>query len=102
MSPSPHQTKQFLSLAPVPVLKLISNAAIHASHGKIHLSDANKKLFRKNSKIFQTLLNKNLGFEKKRLALVNQRGGGFFIPTLIATVLSAIGPALFGLLKKNE
>ena len=102
VSPSAKHTKHFLSSAPVPVLKLISNAAIHASRGKIHLSDANKKLFRKNNKLFKILISKDIGFEKKRSALIKQRGGGFFIPALISTVLSAIGPALFGLLKKNE
>ena len=98
----PRNTKQFLSSAPIPVLKLISNAAIHASRGKIHLSESDKKLFRKNTRVFQTLINKNIGFQKKRSALINQRGSGFFVPALISAVLSAIGHALFGLLKKNE
>lgn len=97
----PKQVKPLIQQAPLPVLKLISNAAIIASRGNIKLTPKQKKLFRDKRKLFSVLANRSIGFEKKRHYLV-QSGRGAFIPILLSTVIPLVGDLLFNLFKKKE
>lgn len=81
--------------APISILKVISNAALEAAHGGIHLTNDKKKKFRSKRKLFQVLTSKKTSWNNKKQALI-QKGGISFLPLLLGTVLSAIGPALFG------
>ena len=90
---NPRLRREFIKLAPSPVLKLISNAAIYASRGTIPLSESQKAYFRANRQKFAVLANKKCGFTEKRRVLL-QKGSGFFIPFLLSTVLPLLGSAL--------
>lgn len=95
VSQNPAIVKKLVNTATVPILKLICNSAIHASKGNINLSTNQKKLFRKNKRLFATLTNKQVSFNRKRAALSQKGGSLAFLPTLLSTVLSILGPALF-------
>lgn len=99
VSPQNSLTQHLVSAAPIPILKLISNAAIHAQRGNLNLTNNTKNRFRKNRKLFNILTNKRFNFNQKRRALV-QKGGAAaaILPLLLSTVLSGLGPLLF----KNE
>lgn len=87
-------TKQLISSAPITILKLVSNAAIHVLRGNISLTAVTKSRFRRNKHLLLILANKGYTFTEKRKALV-QKGGAAIIPLLLSTVLSALGPLLF-------
>lgn len=88
--------RELLRQAPVPVLKLLSNAAIIASRGNIKLTSSQKKLFAKKRKLFNILGNRTISFDKKRQYLV-QTGGAIpgFIPILLSAVVPLVGELLF-------
>lgn len=92
---NPKLRKLLIQQAPVPIIKLISNAAIQAANGNLHLSPDKKKKFRAKAKLFKVLTSKKSSFTQKRKVLT-QKGGAAFLPILLGTVLSALGPALFG------
>lgn len=87
-------TNQLIKSAPVPIVKLISNAAIHALRGKVNISNNTRQKFRKNRKLFNILSNKSYNFNQKKRALV-QKGGASILPLILSTVLAGIGPLLF-------
>lgn len=99
----PKQVKDLIRTAPIPVLKVISNAAIVASRGNIKLNPKQKKAFSKQRKFFQIFGNKSIGFDKKRQYL-NQKGGalGALIPILLSTVVPLVGDLLFRAIGKKE
>lgn len=93
VSPKNHYSN-LIEKAPIPVLKIISNAAIHASRGQVKLTPAQKKLFKSKQSLFAKLTNKRVGFAQKRKSLT-QKGGSFIVPALISAVIGAIGSKLF-------
>lgn len=97
---NPRQLKQLISQAPVPILKLLSNAAILASRGNIKLTPKQKQLFREKRKLFNVLTNRSIGFDKKRQYLV-QTGGGVFIPVLLSAVAPLVSKLLFNVFGKT-
>lgn len=99
--PYPKELKQLLQQAPIPVLKLLINAAIIASKGDIQLSPTEKKLFKAKRKFF-SVLGSRIPIEAKRQYLV-QSGKGFLslIPILLSTVLPLAGDLLFKLFHKE-
>lgn len=97
----PAQTKSLLQAAPIPVLKLLSNAAIIAAKGNIKINPHTKKLFGQKRKFFSVLGDKSVPFQTKRSYIV-QRGGGAFIPLLLSTVIPLVGDLLFKAFTKQE
>lgn len=95
----PKDSKQLLRAAPLPVLKLISNAAIVASKGSVKLTPSQKRAFRDRKKLFGVLASRGIGFEKKR-RYITQRGRGAFIPILLSAVLPLVGELLFRAIKR--
>ncbi len=80
-----------LKNAPNSVIKAISNAALNALRGEVHLTSHQKKQFAKHRALFKGLSKKSVSLKNKRQII--QRGNGFgIIPTLLAVVLSSLGP----------
>lgn len=77
------------------VIKTICNAALNVERGAIHLSEPQKKLFRKHRGKIAKLTSSSVGLPSKR-NLIEQRGSGFFIPALIGAALSSLGGLIFG------
>lgn len=77
-----------------PVIKTICNAALNVERGDIHLSNAQKKLFRQHKKQIAKLTSRKVGIPSKR-RLLEQRGSGFFIPALIGAAITGL-TSLFG------
>lgn len=100
-SPNKKLTTELIKVAPVPVLKLISNAGIFASHGNnIKLSDKQKQVFKKHRKLFTILQEPKGDFNSKRKYLV-QKGNAAFIPILLSTVVPLVADLIFrGLSRK--
>lgn len=98
----PKLIKELIRQAPIPVLKLLSNAAIVAARGNIRLNPRQKKLFRQNLNLFKILANRRIGFENKRRYLV-QSGNGIpgFIPILLGTVIPLVGQLLSTVLQSK-
>jgi len=89
-------TRQILKGAPDSVIKGISNAALNAEQGDVHISPQNQKLFSQHrTKIHKLTLRKVPIATKRRLLL--QQGGSFLgvIAPLLASVIGSIGGALF-------
>ncbi len=83
--------------APDGVIKTICDAALNAKQGpSIQLTPSTRRSFARHRKLIDTLSNRKPSIRVKRSLL--QRGSGFaaLIPILLSTVLSALGPALFG------
>jgi hypothetical protein len=81
--------------APDGVVKSICNAALNVERGDIHLSKAQKALFRKHRQQIAKLTSRKIQLPSKRRVL-EQRGGAFFIPALIGAALSGLAGSLFG------
>lgn len=91
----PQLTKELLKLAPLPVLKLICNAAILASRGSnINLTNKQRQLFKNKHSLFSLLGNRSIGFGRKRKYLI-QKGNAAFIPILLSTVIPLVADLLF-------
>lgn len=97
----PNQLKELLRQAPVPVLKLLSNATIIASRGSVQLTPKQKKIFRKHKKLFNILSDRSIGFNRKRRFLVQRGGFAQIIPILLSAILPVVGELLFNLIGKQ-
>lgn len=94
-SPNNKLTSSLLKLAPIQVIKLISNAGIIASHGThIRIPNKQKSQFKKHRKLFSVLQDRSVGFDKKGKYLI-QKGNAAFIPILLSTVLPIVSDLLF-------
>lgn len=96
----PKQSKELIRAAPVPVLKLLSNAAIIASKGDIKLTPNQKHKFAQHRRLFRLLGSPGISFNNKRKYLI-QRGGSV-IPILLSTLLPLAGQVLFDIFGKRE
>ena len=92
---NPKVQQQVIKQAPDSVIKAICNAAVNAERGDVHLTEANKKLFRKNRSKIAVLTSRSKSLKDKRRTL-EQKGGAFFLAPLISSVLGALGSAIFG------
>lgn len=98
ISHNPRVNKVILADAPDRVIKVISNAALNAQRGDVHLTPAQKRLFAQNRRLFDTLTSKRIPLNVKRRFLVRhqqQRGGGVILGTILAAVLTSLGRLLF-------
>ena len=86
------------------VIEAISNAALNAREGDVHLTPAQKALFRAHEESFNLLTDRHFSIADKRRHLLSrkrntslQEGGAFPIAALVvpllSTVLSSIGSA---------
>lgn len=92
----PAATARVLKTSPDVVIKRICDAALNAANGDIKLSRKQKRDFKRNVELFQTLVNKQIPLDRKRRILSNQRGSGLaLLPAIISTVLGAVGSLLF-------
>jgi len=94
-----------LNNAPDEVIEAISNAALNAREGDVHLTPAQKALFRAHEESFNILTDRHSSIADKRRHLLArkrkntslQEGGAFPIAALVvpllSTVLSSIGSA---------
>ena len=92
---SPKLQHQVIKQAPDSVIKAICNAAANAERGDVHLTKANKNLFRKYRSKISVLTSKSKSLKDKRRTL-QQKGGAFFLAPLLSAVLGSLGSALFG------
>ena len=88
-NPDPVLTQALLKAAPEEVIKSICNAAYNVTNGCVKLNKHQKALFRRYKQPITYIVQPNKSIIKKRRVLV-QRGGGFFIPLLLSTVLPIV------------
>lgn len=88
-SPDPKLTQALLKIAPDEVVKTICNAAYNLTNGSVPLSKGRKAFFRKYKAPITYLIQPTKSVKQKKRLLV-QRGGGFFVPLLLSTVLPLI------------
>lgn len=94
-NPDPVLTQSLLRAAPDEVIKTICNAAYNLTNGgAVKLSNAQKRFFRKYKTPITKLVQPEPSIKQKRRVL-EQSGGGLFVPLLLSTIL----PILTGLLK---
>ena len=91
----PKLTRVLLKNAPDGVIKIISDAALNCYRGDIDLTPKQKNLLKKDTGHISKLISKKVTISTKRRS-ISQKGGFSWIPLLIGTALSALGPALFG------
>ena len=94
VSKDPKAAQAVLKSAPEPVVKSVCNAALNLLEGDIKLTPKQKTVFKKHKAAISILARKGPAISLKR-KILTQKGGGFFIPLLISTVLSTLGSALF-------
>ena len=93
-NPDPKLTQTLLKAAPDDVVKTICNAAYNVTNGSVPLTRGRKAFFRKYKAPITSLIQPDRGIKQKRRVLI-QKGGGFFVPLLLTTVL----PLLTSLLR---
>jgi hypothetical protein len=91
---SPRAVRECIKAAPDGVVKCICNAAYNVERGDVVLSPKHKALFSKHRKLIAKLTSRTHSLQAKRKVLQSQKGG-FIIPLLIGTALSALGNLLF-------
>ena len=82
--------------APDDVIETISDAAHNVKEGQVHLTEAQKNLFRTHRAAIDELISPEVSTERKREVIESQRGWFAFLPLLISAALSALGGSLFG------
>ena len=98
VSKDPNATAAVLKTAPDPVIKSVCNAAENVLRGNIILTPAQKKQFKLRKNLIVLLRTKGVSISRKR-KLLSQKGGAFWIPLLLSTVLSTLANTFF---KKQE
>ena len=88
-NPDPKLTQLLLKTAPDDVIKTICNAAYNLTNGSVPLSKSRKTFFRKYKLPITILVQPNRDIRQKKRVLV-QKGGGYFVPLLLSTVLPLI------------
>lgn len=97
-NPDPILTHSLLRAAPDEVIKTICNAAYNLTNsGGVQLSSNQKRFFRKYKEPITKLVQREPSIKQKRKVL-EQSGGGFFIPLLLSAVL----PIVTSLLTKQQ
>lgn len=91
----PRVAKLILAKAPDSIVKGISNAALNALRGDVHLSKAQKRRLAANRRLINLLVDKEVPLSRKRRGLVQSGGTLQLIPILLSAVLSSLGSTLF-------
>lgn len=99
----PSTVRAVVQEAPDSVIRAISNAALNAREGDVHVPPHLKRLFCAHRRHFDYLVDRKYPIQRKRKLLV-QRGGALpLVVPLIATVLGSIGGEFISrLFRKNE
>lgn len=89
-NPDPVLNLSLLRAAPDEVIKTICNAAYNLTNShSVQLTPGQKKYFRKYKDQITRLVQPGTSIRTKRQQLI-QRGGGFFVPLLLSTVLPIV------------
>ncbi|MCP6768579.1 hypothetical protein NL529_27430, partial [Klebsiella pneumoniae] len=93
LSVSPDQiiVRNILQKAPDGVIRAISNAALNARSGEVHVPPHIRSVFRRHNKHFDYLTDKRKPLKHKRRLLIQQGGALPIIVPLLATVFGSIG-----------
>ena len=103
VAPDSDIVRAVIKKAPVGVIRAISNAALNAREGDVHVPPQLKKLFRKHNHHFDVLIDNQYPIEEKRQVILQQGGALPIIAPLIATVLGSIGGEFISrLFRKDE
>ena len=90
-APDSNVVRTVLDKAPEGVYKAISNAALNAREGEVHIPPHLKHLFRHHSKHFDILTDTQRPLAHKSRLILQQGGALPIIVPLIATVLGSLG-----------
>ena len=98
---NPKITKEILKSSNESVIKGICNACVNAERGDVNFCPAHKRQLAKHRGEIHRLAERGTSIKAKRKLLV-QKGGAAFLPILLSTVLSTVGPAILGALSGNN
>jgi hypothetical protein len=93
VAPNSAIVREVLSSAPDAVIRSIANAALNAQQGDVKLDPNSKALFRKYSRSFDILSDRNISVKNKRKHLLQKGGALPIVVPLLATVLGSLGSA---------
>ena len=99
---NPHTIKEILRHSKDNVIKGICNCALNAERGDVTFSKSQKQKLAKHRAASHHLTLRTVPLKTKRTLI--QKGGAAWLPILLSTVLSTIGPAIIGAItgKKDE
>ncbi len=75
------------------LIKILSEISLNILNGNIRITEREKKRLRRYKTLMRLLARKSVSLNKKRSTLVNQKGGGFFLP-LLAPLITLISSAI--------
>ena len=102
-APDSNVVRAVLDKAPDGVYRAISNAALNARQGEVHVAPRLKHLFRHHSKHFDILTDSRRPLAYKRRLILQQGGALPIIVPLLATVLGSLGGEFISrIFRKNE
>jgi len=91
VAPNSDIVQAVLKKAPKGVIRAISNAALNAREGDVHIPPCYLNLFKNHRHHFDILTDSQIPIERKR-ELLTQRGGALpIVVPLLATVLTSLG-----------
>jgi hypothetical protein len=103
VAPDTSIVKSILQRAPDGVIRAISNAALNARSGEVHVPPHLRSVFRKHHRNFDILTDRRRPINQKRRVLVQKGGVLPIVAPLIATVLGSIGSEFISrIFRKNE
>jgi hypothetical protein len=94
VAPNEVALRTAIKTAPDSVIKSLSDVALNAAKGNIHIPPAQKKKLARNRKAILTLTKKNVSIRRKR-RILTQKGGFAWIPALVGSVLGLLGGRIF-------
>jgi hypothetical protein len=90
----PDLLRKLIRVAPDSVIKAICNAALNSYRGDIGLSAKQKRRLKPAKRLVLGLIDRHKSLKQKRNLILKQKGGAFFIPLLLSTLASTLGPAI--------
>jgi len=102
-APDSNVVRAVLEKAPDGVYRAISNAALNARQGEVHIAPHLKHLFRHHTNHFDILTDNRRPLSYKRRLILQQGGALPIVVALLATVLGSLGGEFISrIFRKND
>lgn len=95
IAPNSQVVKSTIAAAPPSVIKVLSNAALNAQRGRVSLGPKEIHEFSRHRPLFKILSSRSTSVNRKRRAILSQKGGAFpLIPLLLGGLAVSFGKDL--------